>query len=344
MTRWAATLPNDSSGGSGTTRSVPAWLLSVVVHLLALLLMAIFFKGVATALPGEGERSVAIVLARATERDSVEYFDEESAASASASFSEPAATQSALPTEAIEAPPVDADIKLPGLPDANIGASLSDDLVQVPTLSEYDRKALFPGSGDAAIFAEEALRSRPSGPTGRSANIGVFGSQGVTGHSFVFVIDRSKSMGGEGLGALGAAAKELYAALSTLEDHHEFQIIAYNHSTLYVDKQRKLLNATDENKAKVPPFFNTLAAFGQTSHETALLSALRLKPDVIFFLNDGGDPYLNEIQMQRINERARGQTSIHCFLFGFRPPDENNFMSQLARQNSGSYQFIDMSK
>jgi len=335
--------PSENSDRIGRTRSAPAWLLSLVVHLLALLVMAIAFKGVATALPGEGERPVAIVLARASENQSVEYFDDDSS-SANESFSEPAANQSALPTEDANAPPVDKDIKLPGLPDANIGASLSNELVQVPSLSEYDRKALFPGAGDADILAEEALRARPTGPTGRSANIGVFGSQGVSGHSFVFVIDRSKSMGGEGLGALGAAAKELYTALSTLEPHHEFQIIAYNHATLYVDKQRKLLKATDENKAKVPLFFNTLVAFGQTAHETALLSALRLKPDVIFLLNDGGDPYLNEIQMQRIKERTGRRTAIHCFLFGFRPPDEDNFMVQLARRNSGTYQFIDMSK
>ena len=64
-------------------------------------------------------------------------------------------------------------------------------------------------------------------PIGEPAPLTVFGARSI-GRSFVFVIDRSKSMGSSGLGALLAAQKELRAGLSTLSPSQRFEIIYYD--------------------------------------------------------------------------------------------------------------------
>ncbi len=325
-------------------RAVPAWLMSVVVHLVALVILGLTFQTVKRVLDvDEGERAVSITLASVNDNQETEYFDEEDQAATSAAQAAPSPPP--LPSTASEAPPLDTEIKLPGKPNTSIGEAMSAEFLTAPTLDGTGRSKI--GMTDAeiaAILAEDA-RSRPRGPEGDSARVGIFGSAGVKGHSFIFVIDRSKSMGGDGLGVLGAASTELYGALTRLEPNHRFQIVAYNHSTLYVNKQRKLLRATPENIRKVPEYFNNMAAFGATNHLSALFTALRLKPDVIFFLTDGGSPYLNDSQIAEVVERAGRRTSIHCLQFGSGArSEEDDFMMQLANRTSGSFLYIDMSK
>ena len=58
------------------------------------------------------------------------------------------------------------------------------------------------------ILANDPLRNRSAGPSGPTAKMTLFGRAGV-GRSFVFLIDRSKSMGSQGLGAIAAAQREL---------------------------------------------------------------------------------------------------------------------------------------
>ncbi len=320
--------------------AIPAWLLSAVVHLLLFIVLSIGFQRVQHHLGDEQERKVGIVLAHANAQQEVEFLDEADS-SAEASQSEPSAAAPPLPREQTE-PPIDPDIKLPGKLDTSLGASLSDELVAVPSLKPGTGRSGLSAEEEAAILAADAARPRRMGPSGPSAQIGVFGGPNVEGHSFVFVIDRSKSMGTAGLGALGRAAQELYANLSKLQPHHKFQILAYNHTPHYVSKKRQMLPATKENLHKIPEYFNNLTAFGRTNHLSALLAALRLNPDAVFLLTDG-DPNLTEAQMIQVTNRAGGQTSIHCIQFGAGPRrDDESFMPVLAARNSGNYSYVDM--
>ena len=132
----------------------------------------------------------------------------------------------------------------------------------------------------------------------------LFGSGSAVGRSFVFVIDRSQSMGGEGLGAIGAAAKELAVQLEQLTAQQRFQVVAYNQSVAMIS-ERELLPADDQNKDKLIRFVADTAAYGQTEHMRGLLVALKLKPEVIFLLTDGGDPVLDNSQLRAIREQSR---------------------------------------
>ena len=204
------------------------------------------------------------------------------------------------------------------------------------------RPKILPGLDDAAILAEDAAIPREAVPSGPTAKLSLFGSAAAEGRSFVFVIDRSQSMGGGGLGAISAAAKELAAQLGRLTPEQKFQVVAYNQSAVYF-RQRELLAADDANQKALVRFVSDLAAYGPTEHQRGLLAALKLKPEVIFLLTDGGDPHLDPGQLRVIHEAAGGRTTIHCLHFGSGPADPDSFLRRLAAENRGSYLYIDMS-
>jgi hypothetical protein len=197
----------------------------------------------------------------------------------------------------------------------------------------------------SAIFAEEAARKQALAARGPSASLGLFGSDQASGRSFVFLIDRSKSMGGAGLGAMAAAEDELVRAVEKLKPNHKFQIIAYHHKCVFLETKRILIPATEENKKSIRGYLSGLAAFGATEHMTGLMTALRLEPDAIFLLTDGGDPYLSAVELARIATLAKGKTAIHCIQFGSGPRAEQaNFLERLAAYCDGGYGYVDMSQ
>jgi hypothetical protein len=329
-------------------RRLPAWLMSLVLHLLALLILALAVRPQPTALPDEPGREVGITLVVPRENQDVEYFDQQDAPSDrqdAASLKSTTANAAASLAEALPAPgDTQANLLpenvLPEMPGAQT-APISISTIRVAPLR---KQPLFPGAGDEAILAEEAARHASRGPRGPQTQLSIFGSGKAVGNSFVFVIDRSKSMGGDGLGALAAAHQQLTTALERLGPKHRFQVIAYHQQPVYVGS-RKLLDATPENKQSMQEFFDGLLAYGGTQHETALLAALRLEPDVIFLLTDGGDPYLSSGEIERITRRAEGKTAIHCIQFGFGPePRGDDFMQRLASANHGSYRYVNMSQ
>ncbi len=232
---------------------------------------------------------------------------------------------------------------------------------------------LFAGFGD--VRAEEPARKpatrqtpRPSGNTDGNADDGqkastepdtslaptksgkarvrLFGLIGE-GYKFVYVFDRSGSMGGEGRESLRAVKDELMQSIKSLERVHQFQIVFYNQRPVIFNpagESGRLAFATDENKERVVRFLDSIRAEGGTAHEDALRLAIRLHPDVIFFLTDGDEPKLTSSQLEKITNRAAGIV-IHCVEFGPGPkPEGASFLADLARQNGGGYAYVDMSK
>ena len=140
------------------------------------------------------------------------------------------------------------------------------------------------------------------------------------------------------------AEDELVRVLQGLGPEHQFQVVVYHDQSVYLER-RELLDATEENKALVPGFLGSKAAFGATEHERALMSALSLEPDVIFLLTDGGEPALKEQQIRNIAKYAGPRTSIHCIQFGIGPHREaNNFLARLAAATGGEYGYVDVNQ
>jgi hypothetical protein len=167
------------------------------------------------------------------------------------------------------------------------------------------------------------------------------------GYKFVYVFDRSGSMGGSGHSPLEAAKAELLASLGDLEETHQFQIIFYNEQpTMFplAGHVGQLVFGTPANKQRAAQFVGGVVADGGTGHEEALSAALKLGPDVIFFLTDADQPVLSPAQLQRIGRRNNG-TVIHAIEFGLGPQvDTDNFLVRLAQGNGGQHVYFDVSQ
>ena len=163
---------------------------------------------------------------------------------------------------------------------------------------------------------------------------------------FVYVIDRSGSTEDPpGHDVLSAAKAELLASLKDLDTGQRFQIIFYNDAPRVFrreDEGKKLLFATAENKEAAQKFIQSIRSDGGTDHEAALTAAIRLQPDVIFFLTDGDRPKLTAGQLNHIQRMANG-IRIHAIQFGVQPQGPaSGFMRELAQQNDGEYKYVDM--
>ncbi len=320
---------------------VPAWLLSAIFHTVCLILLAVCYRPGGSVMLAVAERPVSIVLTERPATTTPPPSDSQAAsADAPAEAAEPAVDT--LPTVALTADLTPRELALPSHREA---AAIDPSALLPAPRTTLGAAGRVPSNLDpSAILAEEAERRRRQAALGPVTSVRLFGGAAARGRSFVFLIDRSKSMGGQGLGAMDAAEQELVQSLATLQPNHRFQVIAYHHQCTFL-LERKLLPATPANLELIRGHLSNLASFGATEHEVALRAALYLKPDAIFLLTDGGDPALTSAQLKSISRRAAGRTSIHCIQFGFGPQrTEENFLTRLAAENNGGYAYVNMSR
>jgi hypothetical protein len=204
---------------------------------------------------------------------------------------------------------------------------------RIPGLS---RPAEPKSDDEASIYADAEGRARTS----------MFGVSGI-GHKFVYVLDRSSSMGGSGQKALRAVKAELVKSLRNLDTVHEFQIIFYNEKPVIFNPSGtpgRLAFANRANKDRAVRFVESITADGNNNHVDALKLAIRLHPDVIFFLTDGDEPKLSRRELDQIQRMATGIT-FNTIEFGPGPkPEEESFLATLAEENGGHYVYVDLSK
>ena len=320
-----------------------AWALSLVLHVVLLLAIGVLWAQQSShgLTKSESDKPVGIVIASSTsDSDTAEYFDE---SSYSANHSNSDAADVKEETQLLEQPPSLPEVDLPGLDSLASGSAVT------PTGNALNGGQLADGLPTIGPTNDQIAREQGKLPQkvnrGPAGKISLFGSVAATGHDFVFVIDRSKSMGGQGLNALVAAQQQITQSLSGLTDNHQFNIIAYHHRPTYFQPGNDLARPNKDGIKAVHDFFNGLAAFGGTDHEMGIIAALRYKPDVIFFLTDGGDPHLNQAQISDLRKYCGGRTTIYSVQFGFGPlQEEQNFMTRLAKETGGRFHYVDMRK
>ncbi|MFK8113569.1 MAG: hypothetical protein AB8B91_15315 [Rubripirellula sp.] len=174
----------------------------------------------------------------------------------------------------------------------------------------------------------------------------LFGISG-SGSRFVYVFDRSDSMNGFGGKPLRAAKAELIRSLKTLTERQRFQIIFYNDKPSPFKIGGMPLQMVAGEPAyldRAEYYVRSVSAFGRTEHEGALKMALRMGPDVIFFLTDASIPRLSNAELREVKHRADSiGTTIHCVEFGASAvPTAGTFLKVLAAQNNGQYRYIDV--
>ncbi len=154
-------------------------------------------------------------------------------------------------------------------------------------------------------------------------------------------------MDGHAGAPLSAAKRELIASLNDLGQTQQFQIIFYNEQPRIFNPSGisgRLVFGTDQNKYLAQKFVGSITAFGNTRHEEALALALRMSPDVVFFLTDADEPRMTAAELARIARLNPGAT-INTIEFGYGTPlDRDNFLVKLAQQNGGTHVYVDVSK
>ncbi|MDR0610032.1 MAG: hypothetical protein LBG58_07985 [Planctomycetaceae bacterium] len=166
------------------------------------------------------------------------------------------------------------------------------------------------------------------------ATVKIFGTEGK-GSKFVFVFDRSYSMAGT---PLEATKRELIQSLTSLRDHHKFNIIFYDNQQLIWKQGDKLVPALKQNKKDAEQFIANIGPGGGTEPLPPLLIAIDYKPDVIVFLTDGEleldlDNICNKNKKIRINVIQFGSTG-----------NPSALLQKLAQRTRGDYKYIDVRK
>ena len=292
-------------------KSLPAWLLSLLLH-LSLIAGLIFFL---TQIPnGAGEvdnRTGGIVLVD-IQSESTEYLSEGDIAQNSNPASAP---DSSTPSVDLEKRP-----ELPGM-----------EVTTGEVVGAEDLLANKLPSADSLIVGSVA-----NGKIGGKMTTEVFGIPG-TGSRFVYLIDRSKSMEGYNFRPMLAARQELWKSVTSLNESNQFQIIFYNNEVDIFRRKLNLHAASEVNKDAAKQYIESIRPDGGTDHLAALKTAFKLSPDVIFFLTDAEGGFTAD-EIFELSRRNYSRAIINTIEFGERRSNDRS-LEAIARNSGGKYIF-----
>lgn len=325
-------LPASSGEAAGAkeilpNHPVPAWLLSLGVHLVLLITLALVLRPVQRGAADEPGRTGGIVLVKQGDGQT-EYLTESDLLSDDAAVDEASQLQGDQGLPSSDNAPVDiAAFMAPG----DFGAGPLSDL-----------ESALPGT-DGMLEA-----GGPPQVSGAQVTTKVFGVEG-TGSRFLYVFDRSASMEGFEGRPISAAQHELIASLESLQPQHQFQIVFYNERPTifnpFPSAPPQMLFATAENKELAARFVRQIRGEGGTRHMAALREAVNMGPDVIFFLTDADVPRLTDDELIQIERWNRARASINTIEFGSGSQrSADNFLVKIARRNDGQHVYIDVTK
>jgi hypothetical protein len=203
------------------------------------------------------------------------------------------------------------------------------------------------GPGGKGLL-DRGLRGAGGASSGYASLFGVSGP----GNRVIYVIDRSDSMNGYGSRPWLAAKSELAESLGRLGETQFFQLILYNEQPSpfrgvnAADGIVQMIQGEPGAVTRAQNYLEGAEAFGGTNHYDALRMAIRMRPDVIFFLTDGHVPGLTDRELAEIRRSAdQAGTTIHAIEFGTTPqPQPATFLQILANQSRGKYRYFDVTR
>lgn len=315
-----------SQPGHGLAPRRPgALLMSLLLHLGLLVLLGLLIQQRSLGVAESPDRTGGIVLVQ-NNGDQVEYFQAEDVSSTTS-----ASTAEQVAAANLTAAPDEVELSLPGsLPQP---AEAGEAAVGLP---------LDPG--------EDLLRAEAGREAGEYAvETGLFGAR-AEGTRFIYVFDRSASMNSLNGRPLAAAKSQLIGSLQDLGDTQQFQVIFYNDEPTilnpYYPRPPRLLFADKQNRKLAADHVRGVVATGTTRHEEPLLLAIKMSPDVIFFLTDAEQPVMSRAEVERVSRRNQAVgASIHAIQFGIGPAQGgDNFLRRLAERNGGNHVYVDVTR
>lgn len=167
-----------------------------------------------------------------------------------------------------------------------------------------------------------------------NGKVGFFGTE-AAGERFVFVVDCSGSMTGD---RFARACRELSRSLQSLNENQEFFIIFFSDRAIPMYSPHPATEPVKANRLsrmKARKWIINRGPFGNTFPDEALTMALRMRPDVVFFLTDGEfAPTALEVCRRENTKKA----TIHTIAFGTRFGEQ--LLQAIADEHKGRYRFV----
>lgn len=189
-----------------------------------------------------------------------------------------------------------------------------------------------------AVQIPNSLGGAGNGENGIGTGDGSFFGLDLKGPSVVFVVDASTSMNHpfpEPYNTRFNRVKvELVRTIQKMTENDRFFMIFFNDTAIPMPAT-KLVEATEENKLAYLNWMAPGRANGQTEPEEALLMALRLRPEVIYFLTDGRFRY-QVVQ----NATYANQNRVTINTIGFGDDVSTKHLKDLATYNGGVYRYL----
>lgn len=165
------------------------------------------------------------------------------------------------------------------------------------------------------------------------------------GTRFVYVFDRSASMEGRPLEAAKRELVASLADLAPRDRFQVvFYSDQPRLMSLGRTSSRGLLVADEFTKRLAGRYIGGVLAEGSTNHLAALAAALELQSDVIFFLTDSAGEQMTADQLARVRQLNRA-TAIFTIEFGAGGRASTpSFLERLAMENGGQHTYIDVTR
>ncbi|MBM79068.1 MAG: hypothetical protein CMJ78_00545 [Planctomycetaceae bacterium] len=138
----------------------------------------------------------------------------------------------------------------------------------------------------------------------------------LPGKSYIYVVDCSNSMNHPHPSGAGTRFKrvklELVRSIRNMEPEMKFYIIFFNQLSIPMPS-RAMATAIPEKQLYFLNWSQRVKALGDTDPREALRLAIKMRPDVIYFLTDGND-FPMKVERELLAYNA-GDTIIHTFKF-----------------------------
>ena len=190
---------------------------------------------------------------------------------------------------------------------------------------------------------------KKSGGDGGAKFLGV----SAKGKSFIYIVDCSGSMSGA---SLKKAKAKLRSSIGRLSSKRKFFVFFYSSSSYPMSDKTEMVEATKKNKRACYEWIKTINAGGGTQPTDALLQAIRMRPQVVFFMSDGFFPesVCDQVKQAQV---SKPHVIIHAISFVSRPKKQvrkqmskeqrkaleqhtkgaETVLKRLARENGGKY-------
>jgi len=304
--------PADVEGRSFGVRQLPAWAISLLVHLALLLVLGL----ITLVTPSIADFAIIVVtedgeepLEQVAEIDL--SVDLEEMEDLSPSFEAPSISESEISELTLD----------------DIAAEVSD--IGPPAIDQDSVSQI------NAIFSEDGAPMESVSDKAGKMTASFFGSKSK-GKRFVFVVDNSNSMG---RGRFYTAADELVKTVEKMEKDQYFYVIFFSDTAyplFWPTPVREMIPATPKNKERLHRWLYTVQLCLQTRGSGAMKLALSLQPDAVYILGDGvfTDNTTNQLTLphdrptpiftlgMQVDEKGKGQ------------------LTRIAKANHGTYRLV----